>query len=492
MAEFKIVDGETRGYSDVEAFIEMVNRLNQHSMPEAHGLFDDAGDIYIGRAPGRLDVMGGIADYSGSLVLQLPIQDATIVGLQRSNDPMLRVVSGGADENARLPDLEIHVSDLISQGEPITYDSARSFFAKDPGAAWGSYVLGVFLVLMREKRMTLESGARLLVSSDVPEGKGVSSSAALEVATMMAVCAAYDIELEPREMALLCQKVENLVVGSPCGVMDQMTAVCGEPDRLMALLCQPAELRGTVALPDDTAVWGIDSGIRHAVSGADYTSVRVGAFMGYRILAELAGMDVTPGDPGIGEPVSVSDPRWNGYLANLSPSEFEQTYAQDVPRWDEGRAFLQNYGGTTDPVTHIDPEMIYNVRMPTRHPIYENYRVKTFAELLTTTAGHWQIELLGELMYQSHASYTTCGLDSGGTDRLVELVREAGPDKGLFGAKITGGGSGGTVAVIGRKGSDATVAAVAERYAEESGHNPYIFSGSSQGAASFGTLRLAV
>jgi galactokinase len=194
---------------------------------------------------------------------------------------------------------------------------------------------------------------------------------------------------------------------------------------------------------------------------------------------------VTPGDP-----VIVEDPRWSGYLANLSPSEFEQTYAQDVPRWDEGREFLRNYGGTTDAVTHLDPEVTYNVRMPTRHPIYENYRVKTFAELLTTTTGHWQIELLGELMYQSHVSYTTCGLDSGGTDRLVELVREAGARQGLFGAKITGGGSGGTVAVIGRKGSDAAVQAVAERYAEETGYAPHIFSGSSQGAAAFGTLRL--
>jgi galactokinase len=237
-----------------------------------------------------LDVVGGIADYSGSLVLQLPIQEATIVGLQRTDDTTLRVVSGEADENARLPDLEIHISDLTSNGDPITYKSAQTFFAKDPGSAWASYVFGVFLVLMREKRLVLETGARILVSSDVPEGKGVSSSAALEVATMMAVCAAYDVDVEDREIALLCQKVENLVVGAPCGVMDQMTAVFGEPNRLMGLLCQPAELRGTIALPDDTEVWGIDSGIRQAVSGADYTSVRIGAFMGTEFWQNWRGL----------------------------------------------------------------------------------------------------------------------------------------------------------------------------------------------------------
>ena len=115
-----------------------------------------------------------------------------------------------------------------------------------------------------------------------------------------------------------------------------------------------------------------------------------------------------------------------------------------------------------------------------------------FAELLTTTAGDRQMELLGELMYQSHASYTTCGLGSEGTDRLVELVREAGPDQGLYGAKITGGGSGGTVAVIGRKGSDDAIQEIVEQYAGETGHRPYVFSGSSMGADAFGTVRLSV
>jgi len=180
-----------------------------------------------------------------------------------------------------------------------------------------------------------------------------------------------------------------------------------------------------------------------------------------------------------------------GYLANLSPSEFEQQYAQDIPRWEEGAEFIANYDGTTDPVTQIEPELSYHVRMPTRHPIYENYRVKTFAELLTTTAGEWQIELLDELMYQSHASYTTRGLESEGTDRLVELVRDAGPERGLFGAKIMGGGSEGTVAVIGRKGSDQAIQEVADRYADETGHTSHIFTGSSVGAATCGSVRLS-
>src|SRR5438093_11665231 len=140
---------------------------------------------------------------------------------------------------------------------------------------------------MRERGVSFSQGAKILISSRVPEGKGVASSAALEVATMQAVISAFDVELAPHEMALLCQKVENLVAGAPCGVMDQMTSVCGEADRLLALLCQPAELQEMTAIPDEIAFWGLDSGVRHAVTGADYASVRVGAFMGYRMIAEI-------------------------------------------------------------------------------------------------------------------------------------------------------------------------------------------------------------
>lgn len=93
-------------------------------------------------------------------------------------------------------------------------------------------------------------------------------------------------------------------------------------------------------------------------------------------------------------------------------------------------------------------------------------------------------------MYQSHASYSACGLGSDGTDQLVELVRQAGPARGLYGAKITGGGSGGTVAVLGRRGADEAVNAVAEHYEAQTGRKPFVFAGSSPGAIAFGHLKL--
>jgi L-arabinokinase len=484
----QITHGSTEGLAEVERFIQTLGALDQSEIAAARTLFDGDHEIIVTRAPGRLDVMGGIADYSGSLVLQLPIREAALVALQRSKEPSLRIVSFGAEANHRAASFTMPLADFERDDEPIDYQSARDYFQRDPQTRWAAYAAGAFLVLMRERGVRFSGGARLLIDSSVPEGKGVSSSAAIEVAVMQAVAAAFDLKIDARETAVFCQMVENMVVGAPCGVMDQMTAACGEANRLLALLCQPAELQGTVAIPDELAVWGIDSGIRHSVSGADYGSVRVGAFMGYRMMAAMAGLRVDATEAA--GRVRIDDPRWLGYVANATPSEFEQHYRAGLPERINGGEFLSRFAGTTDAVTRIDAGREYTVRQPTAHPVYEHFRVRTFAELLARAASEGPRRLLGELMFQSHASYSACGLGSSGTDRLVEMVRAAGPARGLYGAKITGGGSGGTVAVLGRKDAQSAVMEIAAAYAHETGRAPHLFSGSSPGAAAFGHLKV--
>lgn len=484
---YRIVHGTTRDLPDAAEFIELLNRLERRASLEAARLFEEGDELFVTRAPGRLDVMGGIADYSGSLVLEMPIREATTVALQRTPRRMLKIVSLSEDLERELL-FEMALSDFTPGGQPLDYETARAYFERTPADHWAAYVAGVFLVLMRERAIEFAEGARILITSRVPGGKGVSSSAALEVASMQAVAAAFGLRLQGRETALLCQMVENLVVGAPCGVMDQMTSACGQEGRLLRLLCQPAELQGVVSIPDGLSFWGLDSGVAHQVTGADYATVRVGAFMGYRIIAGLAGLKVSVGAPG--EPVRIDDPKWGGYLSNVTPSEFEQKYAAQLPWQISGAEFLADYKGITDRVTRIAPGVSYGVRVPAAHAVYEHQRVRLFAELLEGPMSERRLELLGELMYQSHASYAACGLSVAGTDRLVELVREAGPAGGLYGAKITGGGSGGTVAVLGDGDVRQAIAAVAEKYAEETGRVPYIFSGSSPGGVAFGHLRL--
>ncbi len=475
-----------RAPADLRALVGVLRGAGP-AASELHGFFDPRRPLVLARAPGRLDVMGGIADYSGSLVLQLPTQEATLAAVQCDDEPVLRIVSCGGPDGASTRSLVLPMR-VLERGEASSYTLARSYFSRRDGEQWGAYVAGVLLVLMREHNVHIKTGLRIALVSKVPEGKGIASSAALEVAAMTAVAETLGVKLDPVELALLCQKVENLVVGAPCGAMDQIASTCGRSGRLLALLCQPAQLQGLVEIPPSISFWGIDSGIRHAVSGSDYSSVRVGAFMGYRILADLACLTVRRSDdPGV---VAIDDPRWHGYLANVSPSEFEWHLAPHVPLVLQGNDFLTRYQGTTDAVTQVDPQRKYAVFQPTAHPIYENYRVATFARFLQREPDEAVLRQLGELMYQSHQSYSDCGLGSDGTDLLVRLVREVGPDAGLFGAKITGGGSGGTVAVLARADAGDAVRRVAQQYAERTGRQPVVFSGSSDGAAACGCVRL--
>ncbi len=454
-------------------------------IPESKSSFFDAGRPFtVTRAPGRLDVMGGIADYSGALVLEMPIAAATWVAAQPSNTREVVIQSDqiralGSEATVTFP-----LGELLPD-RPLSYERAHTLLTGDPRRAWAAYAAGALVVLHAELGKRLGHGLRLLVWSEVPVGKGLSSSAALEVATLEAVAPLVGATLSDREIALYAQKVENFVVGAPCGVMDQMTSALGRQDHLLELVCQPAEVVGQLQLPEDIEFVGVDSGIRHAVSGADYGTVRAAAFMGYRMITAAVGIDARPVSPGR---VAIDDLLFKGYLVNVPAADWRGRYRAEVPEKILGSEFLARFHGTTDPTTTIDPARSYPVRAATEHAIEEHQRVQQFRALL---AGNRRVDeptrvRLGELMYASHASYSACGLGSDGTDRLVSLVREVGPNLGLYGAKITGGGSGGTVAILAERGKQSAVGVLADRYSRESGRAAAVFVGSSDGSRTFG------
>jgi galactokinase len=429
-------------------------------------------------------VMGGIADYSGTLVLELPLARATWAVVQRQDAPICDVVTRRDDAwHFFSAAMEPVVAGSLQTGEQLA-----QWFADRDGDRWPAYVLGVVQRCAQRAGLADRGemlGFRLLIESTVPEGKGVASSAALEVAVMAAVAAACGDAISPSELAVECQWVENHIVGAPCGIMDQMTSACGRRDRLLRLRCQPGTIEGYVDVPDGYRFYGIDSGVRHAVTGDDYSTVRTAAFMGYRMIAELAGLRVTRD----GTRVRVDDPRWRGSLANLTPAEFSARFEHELPEQISGAQFLDVYGGITDSVTAVRRDRPYRVRQATAHPIHEQQRVERFAQLLGALPQQPGVgEELGHLMYASHASYGACGLGSEGTDRLVELVATLGAKHGLFGAKITGGGSGGTVAVLGTDTAAANVHDIARRYTEETGRPAEVFTESGPGAGETGVL----
>ncbi len=444
--------------------------------------------IFRASAPGRLDVMGGIADYSGSLVLEMPIREATTACVALRDDGVVRAHSTTAESLHAQPTVEVALSDCVNHDGSVDYARLRDVLAAQEGASWAAYVMGCALVLMREKKVKFR-GADFWIESSVSPGKGVSASAALEVAAMTALTTAMNLRLGDTELPILCQRVENRVVGAPCGLMDQLTSYLGRKDQLLPIVCQPADVQPPVAIPQGVSFIGIDSGVRHAVSGASYTDVRVAAFMGYTIIALHEGASSSDIQRAR-ESGDMSGLPYKGYLANVPVAVFEEKYRDLLPTKISGKSFLENYGGTIDAVTQVNKSATYHVLACARHPIYENHRVNLFSSLLSLlgAAGLKRDERektlneLGELMYQSHVSYSDCGLGNDVTDRIVRLAREAGPANGVYGAKITGGGSGGTVCLLcaGRKGRE-TAMRIAQTLAASDGKPHALFTGSSEG-----------
>jgi L-arabinokinase len=269
--------------------------------------------------------------------------------------------------------------------------------------------------------------------------------------------------------------------------MDQATVVLGGEGYLLPLLCQPCCPAPPIRLPEGLECWAIDSGVKHEVSGIQCETARAAAFMGYKLICDWEGLPVER-DEG-GRIPRWRDPRWNGYLSNLPPSLFRARYECRLPESLSGRDYLGSGQVHVDPFTPVRDATIYPVRAAARYAVEENHRIRTFIELARCAANSHrpepEFELMGDLMFQSHYSYTECGLGCQATDYLVELVRnESG--SGLYGAKITGGGAGGTVAVLGRTGAREAFQRVVCRYADYAGAAPYVFEGSSEGADSYG------
>lgn len=473
--------------------LDPVPTLRDRLASELAADFPPSRPTRISRAPGRLDVMGGIADYTGSLVCEATLDRAAAVALQTRSDRQLQVFSFNLLDDHQPFTLRIPLGALAGQSA----DALRRDFA-DPGRRWAGYLAGCLFLLHENRHIDLNDasipGFNIALLSTVPLGAGVSSSAAIEVATMMALADHFglrDSAIDPMQMASLCQQVENRIVGAPCGIMDQVTSVAGETNSLLRLVCQPHTLQPSLSLPEGIRVLGINSNVKHSVGGGMYGKTRCAAFMGHRIILEqMRKLGVAAGKTLAADPM-------NGYLANVNPDDYKALFRPVLPVNIKGRDFVAQFGATIDKATSIDPDTDYHVQMATDHHVLEAHRVRQFVRFVEEATGApaktreqgLALDRAGHLMYASHLSYTNCAkLGADECDLLVELVHKHEP-AGLYGAKITGGGSGGTVAVLADQSAraDEAIAGIMREYQERTGRKPEAFLGSSPGAWAVGT-----
>ncbi|MGB7158794.1 MAG: hypothetical protein WBD40_12045, partial [Tepidisphaeraceae bacterium] len=293
--------------------------------------------------------------------------------------------------------------------------------------------------------------------------------------------------IDPMRLASLCQSVENRIVGAPCGIMDQVSSCYGNVGSLLRMVCQPHELLAPVQLPPGVRVIGINSNVKHSVGGGMYGRTRCAAFMAHRIILDQMRQFGQKAGRALDR-----DPM-NGYLANLESDDYKNLFRPHLPEQMRGDDFLKRYGETIDKATTVEPDQSYHVRSAADHHVLEARRVKRFVdelELATRERAKSPIrrspalDRAGHLMYASHLSYTNDALlGADECDLLVQLVR-ARESAGLYGAKITGGGSGGTVAVLCETSDnvDAAIREIMDVYARQTGRTPEAFFGDSPGA----------
>ncbi|SEG66367.1 L-arabinokinase [Bryocella elongata] len=445
-----------------------------------HDFFAPGVPVLLARAPGRLDVMGGNVDYTGGMVLQGLLRESVWAACQRRGDGSVRLLNPGAASFGWKRDFELP---LASLEDP----AAIAALCSGAAAFWGRYVLGAVCFLLRHGSMAgnvQRGGLDLFLLSDLPPNKGVSSSAALVVASLRAMAAAWDIPLDGVALATAAQWVENVVAGAACGIMDQAAIVLGREDHLLPILCQPCLPSPPLKLPPGVCLWGLDSMTPRSTTGHAYERARAAAFMGYRILCANEGLDVVH-EEGSAIP-RWTDVRWNGYLSNLAVSEFRSRHERTLPESMRGSDFLAGYREHVDPFTQIDPDAEYPVRAAVRYAVEENLRVQRVHALLGSyreSDAESTLRQLGEIFLQSHHAYAECGLGAEACDELVRRALQAG----LPGAKMTGGGAGGVVVLLGRPEDREKALGIAELWSREHGADASFFRGSSDGVDAFGT-----
>lgn len=462
--------------------LQELERLLHKTNSDMSGLasFFGAGEIWVTRVPARLDVMGGIADYSGANVCEAVLGRGILIGLQARTDRTLRIRTMQAGIKALPIETRLPL-DCFKSGDGLaSYCEIRAFCQANPLANWAAYIVGSIFTLLKEEPVKLPYGFNLLLLSAIPMNVGIGSSAAVEIGTLNCLNAYLGLKLSPARMAQLGQLAENHVVGAPCGIMDQTAITSGRQGCLTHILCRPGEVKGEVEIPPGTGFVGINSMVRHSVAGSPYSDTRIGAFMGRKIINDLrtnAGR----------APLH--------HLTELTVTEFRAAYENALPPEIVGSEFLQRYQTHDDAVTRISPDATYRVAGPTRHPIEENERVLKFMDALRAANSGDPAALLtaGECMFGAHDSYkNNCQLSTEEVDFLVDSVRERGVKTGLYGAKITGGGTGGTVAVFGKlEALSRHIPEIATEYSRRIGQMPDIFEGTSPGAIEFGARRYA-
>ncbi len=431
----------------------------------------------MARAPGRLDVIGGLAEYTGALVLGTPLSDGVTVTVQRRADG--RVSIYGLSAFSELGG-DSFVFDLASME-----GGSASFVDTLPEVPWVRAAAGAIRAMLATGKIEgNEAGLTLAVEGSMPPLVDVGMTASVAVAVVMAATQVWDLKFDPAECVQLALRADNDAVGYACGIGAAACALHAVPGCLTQVYCHDTTIRDLLPLPENITILGVDTGFKFDDAKEKYERARAATFMGRRLIDRIV------------EAVDGFPFRWTGSLSQIPVSDYVGHLRDRFPTKIKGVDFLDRIGETSDPLTHIEPDRTYKIRSRTEHHIYEADRTHQFAERIghfSRTGERKSLVDAGQLMYASHWSYgQRCGLGSVETDRLVTLLRNRGVEAGIYGARVSAQGSGGVVVVMLESGAKAreTLASVISEYEADMSRTARVYDGTSSGALAFGVHTL--
>ncbi len=360
-----------------------------------HARFAVYPQIYV--APGRVNLIGEHTDYAEGFVMPAAIDFATLAAISPRTDGRVVIYAQNFDEERSWP-----VDQLPTQ---------RS-------GHWSDYPLGVLSILAGEGYSI--PAFSLTLWGDVPLGSGLSSSAAVEVATATAVTGLLGVTIPGPQLARLCQRAENEFVGANCGIMDQFISANGAADHALLLDCRDLSFR-LAPIPESMALVISNTMVKHAITGGEYATRRAEVELACSILASHR--------PEI------------KFLRDAT--------VEDLALWGH--------------------EIPADALKRARHVITENTRTVAAADALLAH----DMTTLGRLMHEAHISYSQDF--EGSCEEADIMVKLAQGIPGLIGARLTGGGFGGcTVNVVEKDKAPAFARTLAGLYHKATGIQPQI------------------
>jgi galactokinase len=355
-------------------------------------------DPYVYRAPGRVNLIGEHTDYNEGFAMPAAIGFYCWVAVGTREDRKLNIYS---EEFSAAADVDL------------------SSAARQPSKTWSDYPIGVALQL--EQAGFRLRGANLLIESEVPIGAGLSSSAAIEVATALALVDQSGWSPERLQLALLCQRAENEFVGARVGIMDQFVSLYGQKDHALMLDCRALSFE-SLLIPDTVKLVISNTMVKHELASGEYNRRRADCEEAVRRLSEFL--------PGIRA------------LRDVSAEQLEQ------------------YRGMISEVTY----------KRALHVVTENARVLDSAEALRSG----DIVRFGKRMAESHRSLRDLyEVSCRELDLMVDLAYQ---QKGVYGARMTGGGFGGaTINLVDARYAGEFKEKIAKSYQRETGLVPQIY-----------------